>query len=73
MGNEENSVYLRGFSEQPISCGEKRQRLSPFDQIKNVESVQSISPFQNGRPFSVKTLNIAERLDVQTGFEGYTL
>ena len=41
----------------------------PCDKSKNVEPVHSFSPFQNGRPFSVKADNTGGRLDVQTGSE----
>ena len=30
-----------------------------------------LSPFQNGRPFPVKTLNVEGRLNVKTGPEGF--
>ena len=51
-GNKENATCSRGVFEQLIPCGEKRWRLLPCNQSKNVEPVQSFSPFQNGRPFS---------------------
>ena len=72
-GNNENSTCSRGVFEQLIPYGEKRRRLSPCDKSKNVEPVHSFSPFQNGRPFSVKAHNTGGRLDVQTGPEGCIL
>ena len=68
-GNNENSTCSRGVFEQLIPCGEKRRRLSRCDKSKNVEPVHPFSPFQNGRPFSVKANNTGGRLDVQTGPE----
>ena len=72
-GNNENSTCSRRVFEQLIPCGEKRRRLSPCDKSKNVEPVHSFSPFQNGRPFSVKGHNKGGRSDVQTGPEGCML
>ena len=69
-GNNENSTCSRGVFEHLIPYGEKRRRLSPCDKSKNVEPVHSFSPFQNGRPFSVKVHHTGGRLDVQTGPEG---
>ena len=37
--------------------GKKRSRLFLCNQSENVESVHFFSPFQNGRPFSIKALN----------------
>ena len=68
-GNNGNSTCSRGVFEQLIPYGEKRRTLSPCDKSKNVEPVHSFSPFQNGRPFSVKAHNTVGRLDVQTGHE----
>ena len=72
-GNKENSTCSRGVFEQVIPCGEKRRRLSPCNQSRNVEPVYSFSPFQNRRPFSVKAHNTGGILDVQTGPEGCIL
>ena len=72
-GNNENSTCSRGVYEQLIPCGKKRRRLLPCDKSKNVEPVHSFSPFQTGRPFSVKAHNTGGRLDVQTGPEGCIL
>ena len=71
--NKENSTCSMGAFEQLIPFEEKRQRLSPCNQSKNVEPVHFFSPFQNGRPFSVKALNTGGRSDVQTGPEGCIL
>ena len=71
--NDKNSTCSMGVFEQLIPCGEKRRRLSLCDKSKNVEPVHSLSPFQNGRPFSVKSHNTGGRLDVQTGPEGCIL
>ena len=72
-GNNGNSTCSREVFEQLIPYGEKRRTLSPCDKSKNVEPVHSFSPFQNGRPFSVKAHNTVGRLDVQTGHEGCIL
>ena len=71
--SNDNSTCSRGYFEQLITCGEKIRRLSPCDKSKSVEPVHSFSPFQNGRPFSVKAHNTGGRLDVQTGSEGCIL
>ena len=68
-GNKENSTCSRGVFEQLIPCGEERRRLLPCNQSQNVEPVLSFSPFQNGRPFSVKAFNTGGRLAAQTGYE----
>ena len=72
-GNKEKSTCSRKVFEQRISCVEQRQIPSICNQSKNVEPVRFFSPFQNGRPFSVKALNTREKLDVQTGPEGCIL
>ena len=46
--------------------GKKRSRLFLCNQSENVESVHFFSPFQNGRPFSIKALNTGI---LQTGSE----
>ena len=71
--NQENSTCSRRVSEKLLPCGQKRRRLSPCNQSKNVEPVRSFSPFQNGRPFPVRTINTGGRLDVQAGPEGCIL
>ena len=71
--NNDNSTCSRGYFEQLITFGEKIRRLSPCDKSKSVEPVHSFSPFQNGRPFSVKAHNTEGRLDVKTGPEGCIL
>ena len=53
-------------SEQLIPCREKRRRLSPCNQSKIVETGRSFSPFQNGRPFSVKARHTGGRLELNT-------
>ena len=58
--NKENSTSSRGILEQLIPCEEKRRRLLPCNQSKNLEPVRSFSPFQNGRLSLLKHL-IQER------------
>ena len=71
--NKESTTCSRGVFEQLIPCEEKKRRLSPGNQSKNVEPVHSFSPFQNGKLFSVKAHNTEGRLNVQTEFEGCIL
>ena len=71
--NQENSTCSRRVLEKLIPFGEKRRRLLPCNQSKNVEPVRSFSPFQNGRPFPIKAINTEGRLDVQARPEGFTL
>ena len=71
--NKESPTSSKGVFEQFIPCEEKRWRLSPCNQSRNVEPVHSFSPFQNGKLFSVKAHNTEGRLNVQTGFEGCIL
>ena len=71
--NQENSTCSRRVSEKLIPYGEKRRRLSPCNQSKNVEPVCSFSSFQNGRPLPVRTINTGGRLYVQAGPEGCIL
>ena len=53
--------------------GNINRKLLPCNQSRIVEPVRSFSPFQNGRPFSVKAFNAGRRMDVGTGPKGCLL